>query len=297
MKSRGKPKSIRKPYLENRMIKTVTMFLIASKTLSQFSIGMKYPGNTLTVDCEDKFYQNTKFFAMRVKEDSGKPISFKINTPVIKTADQYILDGGVMRYGAYEPGNNCYYHTDRAGENAYPMFIIVVRFNGAVDKNNCRLERIITNIGMKQCGKDDTEDLSTIISYRKDDDSLAPDSAFGKISWNGDFDFGAYKPILMEFYETFDLTNINKEIIEAIILKPIMYARSKDPADAVSYHAGEISEALDWNEFASPINLGKGAKRMVQDDLPGYYLGVYNGPGDDSSKFFCYCGEIVTVGL
>ena len=85
---------------------------------------------------------------------------------------------------------------------------------------------------------------------------------------------------------SFNFANLDEELVEMFLMS-ISQSSIDTPIAVVDYTTfsdvnGHLS--INTDPWAKGINPGDAAKRMIQDDLPGYYLDVHNGAGDDDSK-------------
>ena len=229
---------------------------------------------------------STLLVAARIVQHSGKPISINIDTPTIAANKQFITDtDGNKRYGYYQTGSNCYYHTDLSGKNINPFFMLVIRNNGAI-QNQCQVVGVITNIGLQPCGSEDTDPLEIKPLALIADNSQTPTlGSFSKIYIDKNYSFGGLFPYTL-LLKDFDVPDLDGRTVEMMLTHPISRTTLDLPISLYDYQAVKnINSYLNLNPFASEIKNKDVVKRVVYDDLPGYFLGVYSGVGDDASKF------------
>ena len=231
------------------------------------------------------YADRTLFYIMRVTEYSAKPISVNLNTIAIPESDKYITDtDGNKRYGVYEPGGNCFYHTDRAAKNANPAYILVIQ-NSGDSVANCRVSRIITNNGLKPCSGMSTEDFFSVIQLKISNQVSGTINNFVSATRDKNFDYQLLQWAAYRFSD-FSLPNLDERFFELLLIRGLGPRNPEGSVSVFDYQAiNRVNNQISLNSFASPLNGGEVIKRLVQDDLPGYYLGVYSGQGDDTSKF------------
>ena len=258
-----------------------------------FKYGISFPSESQSYHCPSP---NIVFYVMRVKHDSAKPVSINLKTAAILDSDKYVTDTtGRKRYGVYDLGSNCFYHKDRTGMNSNPVFILVLEHsNGpnpwAAGEIGCRVTRVITNNDLQACHTSTnkmTEDIFDVIQLGLESGTAASTNNFQKIERNEDYYFKQMSPIAFNFTDL-DFSNFDSRIMELLLAQGLT-SQSPRVANLASVLNYDVLKALNsrvqFNTFAMAVNGGEIAKRLNQDDLPGYYLGVYSGAADKPSKY------------
>ena len=262
----------------------VTIFLqipqVSSSSLYQ--ITTNYVSTGYSLSCNDA--TKTVFYALRVKKKTV-PVSVNLVTNSIPSSQKFISDTAFnKRYGYYQAGTNCYYHTDN---NKDPLFVLVISNNGAT-QNKCKVVGIITEQDLQPCGATDTEDLFSygpIKLNNADNTASANHLSFQRVLRNQGYDSLGFYAMYYELSD-FSVGAINLNIVEMIVLNLMNLVNTNQPLigfDGTALTA--INDQLHFNSFASEMKPETFIPRIIHDDLPGYHLGVYTGPADDPSKF------------
>ena len=280
-------KIFKKTLLEPRSLKLFMFFVFLLSRIKPnptFKFDLKNSGTSFPLNCGTS--TKTLFFKLRTKEKTGKPISIKIVSESLNESDKYITDssGSIKRYGVYQTGTNCFFHTERTGININPVVILVIQNNGA-SSNKCQIVRIISNLGLQACGATDTEEFSNVVQLMTEANSVGTSTSFDSLKLSNGFHYEAEGPLLLEFLN-FDVPDIDERIIEALLIQPMSDTIKYKLVTVVNQAAlKEVNDYLSLNQFASETKTEGVLKRVVRDDYPGYYLDVYNGGNDDTSKF------------
>ena len=183
-----RPQRGKKSLLRGLIFLLSTQAAIQTGSPPLYAIADGYTGGTFNFNCDTT--HSTHFIAARIVQHSGKPISIKIQTPTIPAENQFMTDtDGNKRYGYYQTGTNCYFHTDLSGKNSNPMFIILIRNNGdgGPGGNNCQIVGVVTNIGLQPCGATEVDSLEIQPLALVADNSETPSlSSFSKIAIHRD---------------------------------------------------------------------------------------------------------------
>ena len=251
-----------------------------------FNYDVQFPEESTTLDCTAT--TKTHFYLMRGKEHSGKAISVNLATIAIPESDKYIPDtDSQKRYGVYELGNSCLYHSDRAGKNANPLFILVIQNSAPSFVNGCKIVKIITNTGLQPCTSEPTEDILDVLQLKSESGAPATPQLFQKIIRNPNFDFKILRPVLYEFTE-FSFSDFDSRVMEMLLLYTLS-SKSQKQANIVSVldynELNGINTRKKWNSFSRKIEAAEVIKRITRDDLPGYLLSDYPGAINQQSKY------------
>ena len=246
-----------------------------------YKITTDYVLNPKTLDCS--VATTTHLFAFRTVAHGGTPVSFQLTSDTAPANLQYITDtDGNKKFAALTPGSNCYFHPDNAGKNAYSIVILVIQSNGN-PTDSCQVVKIITSRGFQACGGATTKDLYSVIQLNSGSGTPAAFSSVGRNDLN--FLLNAY--LAMSFtLENFAVSDIDERVIEMVLVQALHVADRNAPVNLLDSSSIKLAnQHLALNSFATEIKPEGVMKRVVHDDLPGYYLGVYSGPGDDTSKY------------
>ena len=235
-------------------------------------------------DCSNA--QNLVFHSIRLQKDpsNNNPISFNLidyeavgapATPTFITNP----DTGNKMYGMYELGSKCYMHDQAQASLTYPFFTLVLTKSDTT--SNCKVTRIITNVGLVPCSGT-TSDLFSAITLV---DGLATTADFRKIQSESTFASKYHKQLGVSIADL-ALGAINDKILEMMLVVPFHWVPSSKPISTIfwkskAWYNGNIQRNPDLKH----LRYTNVIQRITRDDLPGYYLGVYGGEGDDYHKY------------
>ena len=221
---------------------------------------------------------------------SGDPLGFKIDGSKFASARGFIPVTGGSKYYLYEAGNDEYTH-DGLDSKAQNHMIIVVAENDGVTTTGCKVTGLITE-KLKPKGGANVYQLFSppngLYTLQDAAGTPATTASFGKVTWTGLwFHQGFYIPITFTF-PGLTLAAIDERIVEMMIL--ILFYNLDQPIAPGMLDLTETLitpnkfRAFPGNEFIPEYKPQDALKRVVHEDLPGYYLDVYNGASDDVSK-------------
>ena len=222
-----------------------------------------------------------------VKASASVPISFQLadyvggSPPALTKFVDDPDNAGQKLYGSYEIGNTCVMHDSQTGKNAN-LFVMLVIGKRSGD-NNCQVERIVMNTGLVPCSGT-TKPFWEILTLNQGNSQ--PDS-FRGVGQDGNYISNHHVPLRFQItgFSTADLTD---DIVEMGLLQPFYSLNSETSINVfwqtqMSRHNDQTSK--NAGGFAKVIKPSKMIPRLIQDDLPGWYLGVYSGPTDDCEKY------------
>ena len=238
------------------------------------------------------------FYAVWFKE-TPTPLSFKIDQSKLGSAKEFILDSGgaSKKYALYEAGNDCHYHTI-PGTTANKYMFVVVMENDGLSAKGCKVSGVITTKGLTVCAppnQDLLEAANGPLRPKTASDSPASQTSFSKIQFDETLfrRTVTYKPILFTISGGLTLASIDDRVVEMILLTHIAPKEMSRPVAMVDYDVfNQINRyrGLGQNEMIFEVKPEDATKRMVYDDLPGYFVDVYSrnnsagAPKDDASK-------------
>ena len=231
------------------------------------------------------------FYAVWLTQlNTPDPIAFKIDASKLASAKGFIPATGGSKYYLYEAGNDECTH-DGLDSKAQNHMIIVVAENDGVTTTGCKVTGIITQKLKPKVG--DVFQLfsapNSLYTLQNAAGGAATTASFGKVVWSGVWDHQIFYTPLRFTFHGLSLAAIDERIVEMMILTPILGLQQPIPPGMA-----DLTETLNTpnkyrtfpgNEFIPEYKPQDAMKRMVHDDLPGYYLDVYNGgASDDVSK-------------
>ena len=242
-------------------------------------------GPSTNLDCSSATGMN--LYALRVQQIGGKPVSVNLASTAIASSLKYVdHTSGDKVYGMFElssSSNDCYYHTNYASIN--PFFMVVIQ-KGSNPASQCKITRIITNLDLQPCGGTSTEDFFTFFKPYHNS-AVATNDAFSSIIVADNYIniFRNYNQ-LWNYLPSYSLSDIDERMVEAMVLGPL--AKIDYTEQPTMFFYDVTARTNDWltqNTFTTQIEPAEYIKRLVWDDLPGYYLEVYN-PGTDKPEDF-----------
>ena len=221
-----------------------------------------YFGNSKQFDC---YSDRTIFYTIRVKEFSGKPISVNLATTAIPESDKFITDtDSQKRYGLYELGGNCFYHTDRTTKNANPLFILVLTDAGVGGTKACKIQKIITNTGLEACSGAATEDIFNILRLEFIDGSPGTRTHFEVVNRDDNFNYEILRPGAYRAFD-FSLTNLDDRFMELFLFRGLGPRMPGESVTIFDYKAVEnVNNKLQYNPFGSALEAPKVLNRVVR---------------------------------
>ena len=234
--------------------KTILIFIACQvalvSTLYQMNAGYLAPNFGLNCNEATK----KVFYSARVRKFTGKPISVNLVTNSISGSLKWISNtASAKQYGYYEPGSNCYYHSDNSVKD--PMFILVIAKNGE-STNKCKVVGIITEQDLQPCGGTATDDFFSYspVQLNKADSTPAADLFnFERMLRNEDFESASYDAMYYYLYE-FGVGDINEGVVEMIILNLFNSLMTNQPV--IAYEDATLSQVNLYrhlNSFASEM--------------------------------------------
>ena len=235
------------------------------------------------ITCSETSYFG--FYNIHFEDSTTRVYSFNLDGSKVGAAPKFIDN----EYGMYELGNDCYMHATNQIVKDQPIFVLV--FERSADPNEkCKLARIITRGPITTCSGSPTNILTAVIGFKKSDDSAATSAAFSKISRAVNTPHGNYQSLKSWHISiddaSFSFASIDDQFLEMMLMNVIINPLPTPVSMIRHLSFKEINDHIGANPFAVLVNPGDFAKRLIQDELPGYYLDVYNGDPatDDSSK-------------
>ena len=282
---------------KRRGFNLIVTLLLATRIQSEnkkYKIKVNVGGKEIEPECSQP--DKTTFFKIRVLETSNIPFSLRIASSSLTEEKKYIKDtSGNKRYGMYQLGEMCHYHTQRDSINTNPVFILIIQGNGA-QTNSCKVSGVISNLGVQPCADDTTKDIFTLLQLQTEGGASLDPLNFKSLKLPK---LNRYKPesLVRLDIDKFELSDLDERILEAMLIIPIFDSVNHKLVTMLNLEQiADINNNLAFNPFTSKIHSEGVMNRIVRDDLPGYYLDLYNGIGDDSSKFvqksFKYSGQI-----
>ena len=232
-------------------------------------------------------------FVLNREDFPTQPVAININAATAGTVPKFIPDGSnVKQYPAYEVGSDCKVHS-AVIDIKIPVFVLYIENNGnsGPTDEKCKVSRIFTKGALTNCGGSKTDLDGGVLTFLDRTGSVAPNSAFTSIRRDSTTKFyngyvGRHFVIERTNPGPFTFAHVDDAIVE-IFLMSLAVSFNDLPVMVVNYdvRAG-VNDYLSLNTdpWAKPINFENAAKRMINDDFPGYYLDVHNGAGDDDSK-------------
>ena len=226
-----------------------------------------------------KTSNNLRMIAIRVREYQRKPVSFKIKTATFPSTNQYISDvGGNKKYQMIELGDHCHYHTNSM--SIRPLFIFTLQ-QGEHPANRCQITRIISYPDLQPCAGKQTEDIFDVLKPQTQNYHPAPLDAIKVMTYSSNYRF----PHFMTGYAVVTNYQIAEIDERMMVLQPMMKFGFGENATKLYYSGIEKNNNYrNFSLFALEINPGKVIRRITKDNLPGYFLDVYNEASDETEK-------------
>ena len=265
---------------------TFTLRFSLSTASTTYQMDTEFVLSNAELNCDE--VDKTVFYAIRLIQYLGKPISFEINTATIAADKQYIADtSSVKRYGYYEyqSGGPCYYHKQTTGKNSNPLFVLVIRNNGGTSEK-CKVVGIITNTDLEACGGTSTDDLFSVLQPKTSASGAATTASFQRILRDSNYLFLGYHTQTLYLF-SFSVSDIDDRVLEALLLSPVTEATTTNSISLLNYNIlNNVNDNLGHNTIGTEINGENVVKNRISiDNLPGYFLGVYTGGADDTTKY------------
>ena len=188
------------------------------------------------------------------------------------TASEYITDPGTgqAQYKLYETSFLCYMLQDHTGVNSNPLFIFVIQKDGSTDK--CRVSHIVTSAKITLCAGT-PHAVDSLVKY---DAGASTRDSFDKIRLPTNHLYRLFKPMNYVF-SSYGVADIDERAVEMALTRSLYKTPEEHLTAGWSYKSMEIFNLhLGHNSFAKEIKPSTFIPRLIQDDLPGYYLGVYS---------------------
>ena len=277
----------RKP--KKRLTKRLFLAILLSESILSYEATNKYAIYTIEVrnpvKLECKYDGGLLLHSRRVRVGSnGKKVSFNLQQySTAQSEAEYIQrDDGGFAYARFNLGTYCYMHKDHETKNVYPLVTLIMTKSGS--GKNCKVIGLITNTGLEPCGTEETDDLWKVLTPNKgsndhtDFSELVRDDQ--KVYWR-------FHTTLITIKDPGSLDQtFSDQLLQMILTHGLEAAGNGDWVGLFNYDkAGKINNNLGRNPFAHRITPSKLIPRIIRDDLPGYYLGIYSGPGDEVEKF------------
>ena len=172
-------------------------------------------------------------------------------------------------------------HSSHNTENVYPIFLVVMT-HAAGTTANCQVTKIITNKGLEACSGP-SRDLWTLIKPEFGDGNIGN---FGRFKIESENDYTNFAGRVYTLKDS-GVSGLDERLVEMMLLGAL-----EDP-DSVNNRVfnvdykiiREINKNYALNSaFATKIDPSKLVPRIVKDDLPGYFLGVYTPGGSDETE-------------
>ena len=300
IKAQRKHKSARyKPRRRKWMVLILFLLFLGVKRLvkgATYTNLLRYTYSTsITLQCSSA--SHFTFYSTFFQKMSASPTiyTFNLDGTKVGSAPTYIPDDTtptpVDQYGMYEIGNDCYMHTNQDDRDT-ATFILVIENSGDAT-NKCKLTRIITKGPITPCVSDPKEQdlfggpLELVLS----DNAAGTAAAFLKVKADKHSYHRTdklYGSVISLDDPTFSLpASVDNQFVEMLVLEFVDTVISYLLSGMIDYLVFDnINQRLTDNPFAVEVKPADVAKRLIHDDLPGYYLDVYNGDPntDDSSK-------------
>ena len=219
--------------------------------------------------------------------DTSIPISFNLlsNYDTVSPDREYIqnLDiNSLWQYGMFQLGTRCLAH-DKATEDNSVLFLMLV-IGKEDNSQDCKVERIITNTRFVRCNSlANTKPLWEILTFSGT--SSPNHNSFTRVDVDPNYLYNRFTPHTYNI-ENLAAADVSENLVEMGLMQAFYLTENQIPARTFSYEATQsINQNLAHNSFAYEILPSKLFERYTKQDLPGYYLGVYSGSGDDTHKF------------
>ena len=181
-------------------------------------------------------------------------------------------------YARYGLGDTCYTHSNLETTNNNILLSLILGRAG--DNGECKIIGILTNRGLEKCSSADpstTIDIWEVINFSG---GKSDHSSFSSIDASG---FGirvakAYKPSLTVINDLGPVENLSEELVEMVVVEPLIDEERKEWPSLFNYKKKNyFNQLTKFNSFAEKINFEHFIPRLVRDDLPGFFLGKYEG--------------------
>ena len=239
-----------------------------------------------TFDCSDT---NKKFiYTTRLKNTASKPLSLKLVDFGASPISEHIQDvdngGNPKKYALFQPGPKCYMFQNPSSNHAVVFIALIMSSTGS--STNCKVDYIVSERGLVDCSGT-TEDLWTAIQLNSGGSDLA---SFKEVKLASGFFSGHYQTTSFDVTSFDPATQMSDSFVEMMVLQPYYKAQiSGDQFQSImSVHYSQfdaINKNLEENPSESLIRPSKFIPRLIKEDLPGYFLGVYTGPSDDPEAY------------
>ena len=241
--------------------------------------------------------QNLLLHSVRLQKNpaDNSPISFNLidyQAPGTPTPGTFITnaDTGNKMYGMYELGSKCYMHNQAEASNTYPFFTLVLKRSAT--SNSCQVARIITNVGLVPCSGATTDIFSALTLS----DGLGTIADFKRIRIQNGFASLYHKPLGVSV-ANIELSGIDDRIVEMMLLVPFHSVPPDTSTSAIFWDTKRLyNNKIKHNPDLKPLQYSNIIQRITRDDLPGYYLGVYSGEGDDYHKYYQSYFSVINEG-